>query len=99
MRSSGCAEIDGVSVIGPPDAERRGGVISFAIDGMHPHDIAELLDRDERLRPRRPPLRPAADARARRAAPRPALASGPTTTRADVDALIESLVRARSVFA
>jgi cysteine desulfurase/selenocysteine lyase len=39
-------EIDGVSIHGPAAAEERGGVISFAIEGMHPHDIAELLNRD-----------------------------------------------------
>jgi len=39
-------EIDGITVFGPPDPDRRGGVISFAIEGMHPHDIAELCDRE-----------------------------------------------------
>jgi cysteine desulfurase/selenocysteine lyase len=39
-------EVEGVRVFGPLDAERRGGVVSFAIDGMHPHDIAELCDRE-----------------------------------------------------
>ena len=35
-------------------------------DGVHPHDVAEILAPRRRLHPRRPPLRPAADARARR---------------------------------
>jgi cysteine desulfurase/selenocysteine lyase len=39
-------EVEGIRVFGPPDPERRGGVISFAIEGMHPHDIAELCDRE-----------------------------------------------------
>jgi cysteine desulfurase / selenocysteine lyase len=39
-------ELEGVRVFGPMDADRRGGVISFAIDGMHPHDVAELCDRE-----------------------------------------------------
>jgi cysteine desulfurase/selenocysteine lyase len=39
-------EIDGVRIHGPATADERGGVISFAIEGMHPHDIAELLNRD-----------------------------------------------------
>ena len=38
--------VEGLTVYGPRDAERRGGVVSFAIDGMHPHDIAELCDRE-----------------------------------------------------
>jgi cysteine desulfurase/selenocysteine lyase len=36
-------EIPGVRVYGPP-AERRGGVVSFTLDGVHPHDIAQILD-------------------------------------------------------
>jgi cysteine desulfurase/selenocysteine lyase len=39
-------EVDGIRIFGPLDAERRGGVISFAVDGMHPHDVAELCDRN-----------------------------------------------------
>jgi cysteine desulfurase/selenocysteine lyase len=39
-------EVDGLTLYGPPDADRRGGVVSFAIDGMHPHDVAELCDRE-----------------------------------------------------
>jgi cysteine desulfurase/selenocysteine lyase len=36
-------EIPGVRVFGPP-VERRGGVVSFTLDGVHPHDIAQVLD-------------------------------------------------------
>ena len=39
------AEVPGLRVVGPPQAERRGGLASFTIDGMHPHDVAELVDR------------------------------------------------------
>jgi cysteine desulfurase/selenocysteine lyase len=39
------AEIPGLHVVGPPDAESRGGLASFTIEGMHPHDVAELADR------------------------------------------------------
>jgi cysteine desulfurase / selenocysteine lyase len=39
------AEVPGLRVVGPPEAERRGALASFTIDGMHPHDIAELVDR------------------------------------------------------
>jgi cysteine desulfurase/selenocysteine lyase len=38
-------EVPGLRVVGPPEAERRGGLASFTIEGMHPHDIAELADR------------------------------------------------------
>jgi cysteine desulfurase/selenocysteine lyase len=36
-------EVPGVRVFGPP-AERRGGVVSFTLDGIHPHDVAQILD-------------------------------------------------------
>ncbi len=39
------AELPGVRVLGPA-AEKKGGVISFVMDGIHPHDVAQLLDRD-----------------------------------------------------
>jgi len=38
-------EIKGAHVYGPP-ARDRGGVVAFSIDGIHPHDLAQLLDRD-----------------------------------------------------
>jgi cysteine desulfurase/selenocysteine lyase len=37
-------ELDRVKVIGPKDIEMRGGVISFAIEGVHPHDAGQVLD-------------------------------------------------------
>ena len=40
-------EIDGLRLFGPPDPDGRGGVVSFALEGMHPHDIAELCDREQ----------------------------------------------------
>ncbi|MBA2505397.1 MAG: SufS family cysteine desulfurase [Thermoleophilaceae bacterium] len=39
------AELDWVKVFGPLDVERRGGAVSFAVEGAHPHDIAEICDR------------------------------------------------------
>jgi cysteine desulfurase/selenocysteine lyase len=38
-------EVPGLTLYGPPDADRRGGVVSFSIEGIHPHDIAEVCDR------------------------------------------------------
>jgi cysteine desulfurase/selenocysteine lyase len=38
-------EVKGLRVYGPP-AHQRGGVVAFSLEGMHPHDIAQLLDRD-----------------------------------------------------
>jgi len=39
-------EVEGLRIFGPADSDGRGGVISFVIEGMHPHDIAELCDRE-----------------------------------------------------
>ncbi len=36
-------ELEGVRVYGPPSAERRGGIISFDVAGVHPHDVAQIL--------------------------------------------------------
>ena len=38
-------EIPGLQVYGPA-AEYKGGVMSFSMEGVHPHDVAALLDRD-----------------------------------------------------
>jgi cysteine desulfurase / selenocysteine lyase len=38
--------IDGLEIHGPTDLARRGSVISFAVDGIHPHDVAEILGRE-----------------------------------------------------
>ena len=38
-------EIPGVKVFGPA-AKNKGGVASFMLDGVHPHDVAQILDRD-----------------------------------------------------
>ena len=38
------AEVPGITLYGPP-AERRAGVVSFDLEGIHPHDVAQILDR------------------------------------------------------
>ncbi len=39
-------EVEGLTIHGPRDLEHRGSVISFAMDGLHPHDVAEILGRE-----------------------------------------------------
>jgi cysteine desulfurase/selenocysteine lyase len=36
-------EVPGLTVVGPA-LERRGGIVSFTLDGVHPHDVAQVLD-------------------------------------------------------
>ena len=38
------SEVPGITLYGPP-AERRAGVVSFNLDDIHPHDVAQILDR------------------------------------------------------
>jgi cysteine desulfurase / selenocysteine lyase len=40
----GLNSIEGVKVLGPQGLEQRGGVISFTIDQLHPHDVGQVLD-------------------------------------------------------
>ncbi len=39
------SEVEGLTLYGPP-AEQRGGVASFNLAGIHPHDVASILDRE-----------------------------------------------------
>jgi cysteine desulfurase/selenocysteine lyase len=40
------AEVDGITVYGPRDPQARGGAVSFSLPDIHPHDIAQLIDRE-----------------------------------------------------
>jgi cysteine desulfurase/selenocysteine lyase len=91
------AEVPGLRVVGPNDAERRGGLASFTIEGLHPHDIAELADRGgvciraghHCAQPLMRCLGVGATARA---------SVGVYNERADIDALIAALIAGREVF-
>jgi cysteine desulfurase/selenocysteine lyase len=91
------AEVPGLRVVGPPEAERRGALASFTIEGMHPHDIAELVDRGgvciraghHCAQPLMRCLGVGATARA---------SLGVYNERSDVDALIDALMSGREVF-
>lgn len=37
-------QIPGVRIIGPTDTENRGSAVSFVVDGLHPHDVGQVLD-------------------------------------------------------
>ncbi|MBX3036359.1 MAG: cysteine desulfurase [Anaerolineales bacterium] len=38
-------EIQGIKLFGP-SADKKGGVAAFTLDGIHPHDVAQILDKD-----------------------------------------------------
>jgi cysteine desulfurase / selenocysteine lyase len=40
----GLQKIDGTQILGPASLQRRYPVVSFVLDGVHPHDVAQTLD-------------------------------------------------------
>jgi cysteine desulfurase/selenocysteine lyase len=40
------AEVEGLTVHGTTDIDLRGSLASFTLDGVHPHDVAEILGRE-----------------------------------------------------
>ncbi len=90
-------EVPGLTSVGPPEVEKRGGIVSFTIEGMHPHDIAELASRrgaciragHHCAQPLMQRLGVGATARA---------SLGVYSDREDIDALIDALVAGRRVF-
>lgn len=90
------AALPGVTVLGPPPDERT-GVVSFVVDGVHPHDLATILDGDRVCiraghhcaQPLMRRLRRDATARA---------SFWVYNTEADVDALVRGVERALEMF-
>jgi cysteine desulfurase / selenocysteine lyase len=91
------ATVPGLRIFGPTTPVGRGGTISFGLDGIHPHDVGQVLD-DEGV-----------EVRVGHHCARPACArfGVPATTRAsfyvyttigEVDALLRALERAKKVF-
>lgn len=89
-------EVPGLRVFGP-SADKKGGVASFTFDGVHPHDVAQILDRDG----------VAVRAGHHCAQPLHEKFGIPATTRAsfylystksEVDALIEGIYKVKKVF-
>jgi cysteine desulfurase / selenocysteine lyase len=91
------SEVPGLRTFGPSDTTERGGAVSFAIEGLHPHDIAEICNREgvciraghHCAQPLMRRLGVAATARA---------SFQVYNTNEDVDRLVDSLDTARSVF-
>jgi cysteine desulfurase/selenocysteine lyase len=89
-------EVPGLHLFGP-QADKKGGVASFTFDGVHPHDVAQILDRDG----------VAVRAGHHCAQPLHEKFGIPATTRAsfylystkaEVDALIEGIYKVKKVF-
>jgi cysteine desulfurase/selenocysteine lyase len=93
----GLASIPGLTLYGPSDITQRSGVLSFSIDGLHPHDVAALLDEDNvAVRAGHHCNQPLMDRLGVVATTRASFYL--YNTPEDVDRLVESVLRARSVF-
>jgi cysteine desulfurase/selenocysteine lyase len=40
----GISQLSGIRVLGPLDMSNRGGLVSFEVEGVHPHDVSQFLD-------------------------------------------------------
>lgn len=93
----GLATVPGLSVLGPLDATERGGAISFEIEGVHPHDVAQVLDsRGVAVRAGHHCAKPAHARFGVQSSTR--MSSYLYTTPAEIDALVEGLEYTRSYF-
>jgi cysteine desulfurase / selenocysteine lyase len=93
----GLATVPGLTVLGPSDAASRGGAISFEIDGVHPHDVAQVLDSQGiAVRAGHHCAKPAHARFGVQSSTR--MSSYLYTTPAEIDALVEGLEYTRSYF-
>ncbi|WP_109508564.1 cysteine desulfurase [Nocardioides speluncae] len=93
----GLATVPGLTVLGPLDATQRGGAISFEIDGVHPHDVAQVLDsRGIAVRAGHHCAKPAHKRFGVQSSTR--MSSYLYTTPAEIDALVDGLEYTRSYF-
>jgi len=90
-------EVPGLSVYGPPAGPDRSGLVSFSMDGIHPHDVAEIVDRHAVcVRAGHHCAQPLMHCLGVHATTRASLAV--YNDRSDVDRLIDALHDCRSVF-
>lgn len=91
------AEVPGLQVFGPAPSVDRVGPVSFVIEGIHPHDVAEILDRHAvAVRSGHHCAQPLMDYLGVPATTRASFAVH--TDRSEIDRLIEGLLDARRVF-
>lgn len=87
--------IDGVRLVGT--APRKAGLLSFVLDGIHPHDVGTILDSEGvAVRAGHHCAQPAMEALGLVATVRASL--GVYNTKADIDALVRGLVKAKEIF-
>lgn len=89
--------VAGLRIVGPPGPQGRGGTVSFAVDGIHPHDVGQILDaQGVQVRVGHHCARPVC---VRYGVPATTRASFYLyTTTGEVDALVRGLEQVRKVF-
>jgi cysteine desulfurase/selenocysteine lyase len=94
---AGLATVDGLRIVGPADSLDRGATISFTLRGIHPHDVAQLLDEQGiAVRAGHHCARPVC---VRYGIPATTRASfGVYTTTEEVDALVRGLAKVKELF-
>jgi cysteine desulfurase/selenocysteine lyase len=91
-------EVEGLRLHGPSDADRRGALISFALQGIHPHDVAEILgSRGVCVRAGHHCAQPLMQHLGETATTRASFAVH--TTREEIDALVDGLAQVQRIFA
>jgi cysteine desulfurase / selenocysteine lyase len=94
---AGLSTVSGLTVLGPRDASARGGAISFEIEGIHPHDVAQVLDsRGIAVRAGHHCAKPAHRRFGVQSSTR--MSSYLYTTPAEIDALVEGLEYTKKYF-
>lgn len=89
---------DGIRVVGPPTADQRGALTSFVVEGVHPHDVAEIVARREVcVRAGQHCAEPLHRALGIPATTRASYAVH--TVREEIDALVDALAEAQRIFA
>jgi cysteine desulfurase/selenocysteine lyase len=90
--------VEGLTLHGPADLDRRGSLCSFTLEGIHPHDVAEILGRyGVCVRAGHHCAQPLMRRLGTPASTRASFAVH--TTRDDIDRLVEGLDRVKEVFA
>jgi cysteine desulfurase/selenocysteine lyase len=94
---AGLQTVPGLTVLGPLDAAERGGAISFELEGVHPHDVATVLDtRGLAVRAGHHCAKPAHARFGVQSSTR--MSSYLYTTPAEIDALVDGLLYTRDYF-
>ncbi|MBC7460085.1 MAG: cysteine desulfurase [Thermoleophilia bacterium] len=89
--------VPGLRVLGPPQGAERGGVLSFTLEGTHPHDIATMLDQvDVNVRAGHHCTQPLMKRLGINATARASVYA--YTTREDLERLVDGLGEVRRVF-